>query len=147
MTTRKKVVRISNNFKLSKELDSELSREAETKKKFKIDIVEEALKEYFHPFDKVNHEKYSKMQLARLQKEIIAVNNKLDITLIMFEEFMKTFYRNIPELSIEDKHAKLAIEARVHDGTESFVRRVIASAINNKPNILSALNISKPEEE
>lgn len=121
----------------------ELARYAKDKDLFIGDIVETALHNFFHPFDKETHEKHNKMQLSKIINMLTAANNKLDIGLICNEEYIKTFFRNIPELTLEDSQARIATSVRITEGHENFMKRVIDSAINNKPNILSAFNITK----
>lgn len=141
----KKVNKIKVGTKLSKTLHDDLMRHSKDNNIYITDIVETAIKEYIHPYDKETHEKHTKMQLATTKNMLIGITNRLDITLICFEEFVKTFYRNIPELALEDSHAAVAINARIADGLDNFLKRVLDSGINNNPNILSTFNITKPQ--
>jgi hypothetical protein len=130
---------------LSKTTHDNLVRYSGDKHIFMADVIETALKEFFDPFDKENHEKNTKMQLAMIVKMLFGVTNRMDLSLICHEEFVKTFYRNIPELALEDSQAKALTQARIIEGTDNFLKRVFDSGINSNPNILSAFNITKSE--
>lgn len=146
---RKKTVKISNHVTLTKIIDDELSREAKNRGMHKNQLIEDALNEYFRPVDKENHERHTKMQLARLQREVNVIQNKLDIIMIQHEEAIKSLYSLIPEIEIDpsDEAARTAIRATVKKGQDNYNKRVIESSMGNRPNILSALNISKSTGE
>lgn len=134
-------------IRIPKTTYDELKRESTFKRLSMTEIACDALKEYFHPFDKENHEKHSKIQLARLMRDSIGINNKLDLLLIVFEEYIKTFYYHTQNVTFEDEQAKIATAARVLDGRQKFIERILTSAINNKPNILSELGILRGNKE
>ena len=78
-------------------------------------IVSDALNDYFHPFEKENHEKYTKMQLANTKKDLLALNNKMDIVLIFLEEFAKTYFYTANAVEFEDGGGKIVLNMRANE--------------------------------
>lgn len=133
----KKVNRVRVYTNINKVLHDKLTRHCNDKNVFMNEVIETALENYFDPFDADNHEKYSKMQLARIINMLMELDNKASISLICNEESIKTFLRHTPVLELEDTQSRIAVNARIVDGHEKFMKNVIDSLTNIKPNILT----------
>ena len=139
-----KVNKVKLGTKIPKTLHDDLMRHASDNNIYITDIIETAVREYIHPYEKENHEKHTKMQLATIINRLIGIANRQDISLCCFEELIKTFYRSIPELVIEnDPRARVALNARIAEVHAHFLTRVFDSGLNDEHNILSIFNTKK----
>ncbi|MBK5275613.1 MAG: hypothetical protein JJE30_11245 [Desulfuromonadales bacterium] len=145
--SRKKSPGIQIQVRIPKTAHDELSYEARKKRRFMGQIVSDALNEYFHPFDKENHEKYSKMQLANTKKNLIALNNKMDIVLIFLEEFAKAFFYNTNVVEFEDEGGKVVLNTRAIQKYEQMIERMLKNILNESPNIIDKLYLTKIVQE
>jgi hypothetical protein len=141
--SRKKSPGIQIQARIPKTTHEELSYEARRKRRFMGQIVSEALNEYFHPFDKDNHEKYTKVQLASTKKDLIALNNKLDIVLVFLEEFAKSFFYNTNTVEFEDEGAKVALNIQAKEKYAQMIERMLKDILSGTPNIVDKLYLSK----
>lgn len=145
--SRKKSPGIQIQVRIPKNAHDELSYEARNKRKFMGQIVSDALDKYFHPFDKENHEMYSKMQLANAKRDLNVLNNKMDIILIFLEEFTKTFFYNTSIIEFEDEGAKVFLRAQAIERYEQMIGRVLRNVLDESPNIIDKLYLSKAVKE
>lgn len=140
---RRKSPGIQIQIRIPKTSHDELSYEARKKRIFMGQIVSDALQEHFHPFDKENHEKYTKMQLANTKRDLIALNNKMDIVLIFLEEFAKTFFYNTSTVDFEDEGAKVVLKIQASEKYEQMMERMLNDILSGSPNIIDRLYLSK----
>jgi hypothetical protein len=140
---RKKSPGIQIQVRIPKTAHDELQYEARKKRIFMGQVVSNALNEYFHPFDKENHEKYSKIQLANTKRDLIVLNNKLDIMMVFMEEFAKTLFYSTNDVEFEDEHAKVLLKMRATVKYEEMMERLLRDILNGAPNIIDRLSLSK----
>lgn len=144
---RKKSPGIQIQVRIPKTAHDELSYEARKKRRFMGQIVSDALNDYFHPFEIENHEKYTKMQLANTKRDLIALNNKMDIILIFLEEFAKTYFYNSNAVEFEDDGAKFVLNIHATEKFEQMMERMSINILSGSPNIIDKLYLSKTVEE
>jgi hypothetical protein len=140
---RKKSSGIQIQVRIPKTTHDELSYEARKKCRFMGQIVSDALSEYFHPFDKENHEKFTKIQLGNTKRDMITLNNKLDIILVFLEEFAKTVFHNTSAVEFEDEGAKIYLNMQANKMYEEMIERMLKGLISDSPNIIDKLYLSK----
>jgi hypothetical protein len=140
---RKKSPGIQIQVRIPKTAHDELSYEARKKRRFMGQIVSDALNDYFHPFDKENHEKYTKIQLANTKRDLIVLNNKLDIVLVFLEEFAKTVFYNPTAVEFEDEGAKVIFNMQAAEKYEQMMERILKGLLSESPNIIDRLCLSK----
>jgi len=145
--SRKKSPGIQIQVRIPKISHDELSYEARRKRRFMGQIVSDALNDYFHPFEKENHEKYTKMQLANTKKDLIALNNKMDIVLIFLEEFAKTYFYTANAVEFEDGGGKIVLNMRANEKYEQMIERMLKNVLSESPNIIDKLYLSKTVHE
>ncbi|MDD2321236.1 MAG: hypothetical protein PHO83_14425 [Geobacteraceae bacterium] len=145
--SRKKSPGVQIQVRIPKTAHDELSYEARKKRRFMGQIVSDALNEYFNPFNKENHEKYTKIQLATTKRDMIAMNNKMDIILIFLEEFVKTYFYNTNAVEFEDDGAKFVLNMNATERFEQMMERMSSNILSGSPNIIDKLYLSKTVEE
>lgn len=145
--SRNKSTGVQIQVRIPKTAHDELSYEARKKRIFMGQIVSSALNEYFHPFDKENHEKYTKMQLANTKRDLIVLNNKMDIVLIFLEEFAKTYFYNSNAVEFEDEGTKFVLNMHATEKFEQMMERMSKNILSGSPNIIDKLYLSKTVEE
>lgn len=144
---RKKSSGIQIQVRIPKTAHDELSYEARKKRIFMGQIVSDALNEHFNPFEKENHEKYTKMQLANTKRDLIAINNKMDIILIFLEEFAKTHLYYTDAGEFEDEGAKFVLNMRATERFEQMIQRMFDNIMSESPNIIDKLYLSRTVQE
>lgn len=145
--SRKKSPGIQIQVRIPKTSHDELSYEARKKRRFMGQIVSDALNEYFHPFDKENHEKFTKIQLANTKRDLIALSNKMDIVLIFLEEFAKTYFYNTNIVDFEDEGGKVVLNMHATEKFEQMIERMLKNILSESPNIIDKLYLSKTVQE
>lgn len=140
---RKKSPGIQIQVRIPKTAYDELQYEARKKRIFMGQIISDALNEYFHPFDKENHEKYTKMQLANTKRDMTVLNNKLDIVLVFLEEYAKTFLYNTNIVEFEDEGAKIFLNIQATEKYEQMMERMLKGILSGSPNIIDRLCLTK----
>lgn len=145
--SRKKSPGIQIQVRIPKTMHDELSYEARRRRIFMGQVVSDALHDYFHPFDKENHEKYTKMQLANNKRDLIAMNNKLDVVLVFLEETAKTLFYNTNALEFEDDGAKVILAMRANEKYEQMMKRMLKGILDETPNIIDRLCLTKTAGE
>jgi len=140
---RKKSPGIQIQIRIPKTMHDELSYEARKKRRFMGQIVTDALDDYFHPFDKENHEKYTKIQLGTIKRDLIALNNKMDIILIFLEQFAKTLFQSTRDVEFEDENAKRFLFIQAKEKYEQMIERMLKDLLSGSENIIDKLYLSK----
>jgi hypothetical protein len=87
------------------------------------------------------------MQLANTKRDLIALNNKMDIVLIFLEEFTKTYFYNSNTVEFEGDGAKFVLNMHATERFEQMIERMSINILNGSPNIIDKLYLSKTVEE